>query len=160
MPLTGSAPTLGRPVDMPWKTLWKNLCKNIVFAVYMLRSGCGKGSTKAVENPVTPQFETSQGSEAQGSGAYVLQILGRVLITIVAPLYGGYIGASADTLFIYILLAGAWSLWAYGQPGPQQLWQTAGWIGVLKGWIVMSAAVLIVAGPAFAIGYFVLRTSG
>jgi hypothetical protein len=158
MPLTGSVRTPGRPVDILWKTLWKNLCENIVFAVYMHGSGRGKWSTKAVENPVAPQFETSQGSEAQGSGVYVLQILGRILITIVAPLYGGYIGASADTLFIYILLAGAWSLWAYGQPGPQQLWQTAGWIGVLKGWIVMSAAVLIVAGPAFAIGYFVLRT--
>lgn len=106
-----------------------------------------------MENQVAPQAETSQ-----GSGAYVLQILGRVLITIVAPLYGGYIGVSADTLFIYILLAGAWSLWAYGQPGPQELWKIAGWIGVLKGWIVMSAAVLIVAGPAFAIGYFVLGT--
>ena len=89
----------------------------------------------------------------------MLQLLGRILITIVAPLYGGYIGASADTLFIYILLASAWSLWAYGQPGPQELWKIAGWIGVLKGWIVMSAAVLIVAGPAFAIGYFVLRTT-
>jgi len=118
-----------------------------------------------VENPITPQFETSQGSEVQGSevpgsGSYVLQIVGRILITIAAPLYGGYIGASADALFVYILLAGAWSLWAYGQPGPQQLWQTAGWIVVLKGWIVMSAAVLIVAGPAFAIGYFVLRSPG
>jgi hypothetical protein len=91
-------------------------------------------------------------------GVYVLQIFGRVFLTIIVPLYGGYVGASSTNLFIYVLLAAAWSLWAYGQPGPQQLWKTGGLIGVLKGWIVMSAAVLIGAGPAFAIGYFIFRT--
>jgi hypothetical protein len=91
-------------------------------------------------------------------GVYVLQMLGRVLVTIIAPLYGGHVGASSANLFSYVLLAAAWCLWAYGQPGPQQLWKTGGLIAILKGWIVMSAAVLIVAGPAFAIGYFILRT--
>lgn len=95
---------------------------------------------------------------SQGLGVYVLQIVGRVFITIIVPLYGGHVGASSDSLFIYVLFAGAWSLWAYGQPGPRQLWETGGVAGVLKGWVVMSAAVLICAGPAFAIGYFILRT--
>jgi hypothetical protein len=88
----------------------------------------------------------------------VLQLLGRVLVTIIVPLYGGYLGLTAGNLFTYVLLAAAGCLWAYGQPGPQQLWNAGGLIAVMKGWMVMSAAVLIVAGPAFAVGYFVIRT--
>ncbi len=90
----------------------------------------------------------------------MLQLLGRIVITIVVPFYGGHLGLTAANLFTYVLIAAAWCLWAYGQPGPQQLWKTGGLIAVMKGWIVMSAAVLIVAGPAFAIGYFIFRTPG
>ena len=90
-------------------------------------------------------------------GVYVLQIVVRIFLTVLVPLYGGYADASRNDLMIYVLIAAAFSLWAYGQPGPQQLWQTGGVAGVIKGWLVMSAAVLIIAAPAFAIGYYVLR---
>jgi len=55
-------------------------------------------------------------------GALVLRVFGRVFLTIIVPLYGGY-------------------------------------IGVLKGWLIMSVVVLVGAGPAFAIGYFIARIS-
>jgi hypothetical protein len=90
-------------------------------------------------------------------GVYVLQILGRVFLTIIVPLYGGYVGTSLNTFDIYLVLAASWSLWAYGQPGPQQLWQSGGWAGVLKGWLLMAVAVLLVAGPAYGIGYLIAR---
>jgi len=89
----------------------------------------------------------------------VLQIFGRAFLTIIVPLYGGYVGAPVANLFLYVLLAAGWSLWAYGQPGPKQLWAMGGLIGVLKGWLVMSVVVLIGAGPAFAIGYFIAKIS-
>ena len=85
----------------------------------------------------------------------MLQILGRVFLTIIIPLYGGYIGTSLNTFDIYLVLAAAWSLWAYGHPGPQELWKTGGWAGVFKGWLVMVLAVLLMAGPAYGIGYLI-----
>jgi hypothetical protein len=95
----------------------------------------------------------------QVSGVYVLQILGRVFLTIIIPLYGGYIGTSLNTFDIYLVLAASWSLWAYGHPGPQELWKTGGWAGVFKGWLVMVLGVLLTAGPAYGIGYLIKNWS-
>ncbi|WP_245269889.1 hypothetical protein [Nitrobacter hamburgensis] len=92
-------------------------------------------------------------------GVYVLNIVGRVFLTVIIPLYGGYVGTSLNTFDIYLVLAASWSLWAYGQPGPQQLWQTGGWAGVLKGWLLMAVAILLVAGPAYGVGYLITRMS-
>ena len=89
----------------------------------------------------------------------MLQIFGRAFLTIIVPLYGGYIGAPVANLLIYVFLAAAWSLWAYGQPGPSQLWKVGGLIALLKGWLIMAVVVLIGAGPAFAIGYFIAKIS-
>jgi hypothetical protein len=88
----------------------------------------------------------------------VLHLIGRIVLTIVVPLYLGYLGASLNIFDIYLVLAAAWSLWAYGQPGPQLLWDTGGPIGVLKGWLVMAIAVLFVAAPAYGVGYLIART--
>ena len=88
-------------------------------------------------------------------GVCVLQILGRVFLTIIVPLYGGYLGTSRTTFDIYLALAAAWSLWAYGHPGPHQLWQAGGFVGVLKGWLLMMVAVLLVAAPAYGVGYLI-----
>ncbi|MBN9146870.1 MULTISPECIES: hypothetical protein [unclassified Nitrobacter] len=87
----------------------------------------------------------------------MLQILGRVFLTIVIPIIGGYLGTSLNTFDIYLLLATSWSFWAYAQPGPRELWQTGGWAGVLKGWLLMAIAILMVAGPAYGVGYLIAR---
>jgi hypothetical protein len=90
----------------------------------------------------------------------VLQILGRVFLAIIIPLYGGYVGTSLNTFDIYLVLAASWSLWAYGRPGPQELWQTGGWAGVLKCWRLMAIAILLVAAPAYGIGYLIAKNWG
>lgn len=87
----------------------------------------------------------------------MLQILGRVVLTIIVPIYLGYIGATLNVFDIYLLLAASWSLWAYGQPGPQQLWESGGIIAIMKGWIVMAFAILLVAGPAYGVGYLIAK---
>ncbi len=87
----------------------------------------------------------------------MLQFLGRIFLAIIVPIYLGYVGASLNTFDIYLLLATSWSFWAYAQPGPQQLWQSGGWAGVLKGWLLMAIAVLLVAGPAYGVGYLIAR---
>jgi hypothetical protein len=89
----------------------------------------------------------------------MLHIASRVFFTILVPLYGGYVGAPTINLLIYVLVAAAWSLWAYGQPGPKTLWKMGGLIGVAKGWLIMAVVVLIGAAPAFAVGYFIARMS-
>jgi len=96
---------------------------------------------------------------SRNGGVEVLQVFGRVFLTILVPLYGGYVGAPIANLLIYVLIAAAWSLWAYGQPGPKQLWEMGGAIGVLKGWLIMSVVVLIGACLAFAVGHFIAKIS-
>jgi len=37
---------------------------------------------------------------------------------------------------------------------------TGGWAGVLKGWLLMAIAVLLVAAPAYGIGYLIAKNWG
>ena len=90
-------------------------------------------------------------------GGEVLQILGRVFLAILVPTYLGYVGASLNIFDVYLLVAASWSLWAYGQPGPQELWESGGIIAIIKGWLVMVFAILLVAGPAYGIGYLIAK---
>ncbi|WP_309774475.1 hypothetical protein [Nitrobacter vulgaris] len=90
-------------------------------------------------------------------GGEVLQILGRVFLAILVPTYLGYVGASLNMFDVYLLVAASWSLWAYGQPGPQELWESGGIIAIIKGWLVMVFAILLVAGPAYGIGYLIAK---
>ncbi|WP_425905793.1 hypothetical protein [Nitrobacter sp. TKz-YC02] len=87
----------------------------------------------------------------------MLQILGRVFLAILVPTYLGYVGASLNIFDIYLLVAASWSLWAYGRPGPQELWGSGGIIAIIKGWLVMVFAILLVAGPAYGIGYLIAK---
>ncbi len=87
----------------------------------------------------------------------MLQNLGRIFLAIIVPIYLGYVRASLNVFDVYLILAASWSLWAYGQPGPRELWESGGIIAVLKGWFVMVFAILLVAGPAYGVGYLIAR---
>lgn len=87
----------------------------------------------------------------------MFQLFGRAFLTILVPIYLGYIRASLNVFDVYLLVAASWSLWAYGQPGPQVLSQKGGWAAVLKGWLLMVIAVLLVAAPSYGIGYLIAK---
>ncbi|WP_292962948.1 hypothetical protein [Nitrobacter sp.] len=117
------------------------------------------GSRSCIFHRLSVQFTLKQrlGESRQVLGVEVLQILGRVFLAILVPTYLGYVGASLNIFDIYLLVAASWSLWAYAQPGPQQLWASGGIIAILKGWLVMVFAILLVAGPAYGIGYLIAK---
>jgi hypothetical protein len=94
--------------------------------------------------------------EKEPLGLWFLRVFSRAFLTVLIPLYGGYVGAPIVTLLAYIFAIGAVSLYFFGTPPGDRdnSWAQRGGFGRLViGWLLMSLVVAIGAVPAFAIGY-------
>lgn len=87
----------------------------------------------------------------------LMSSLGRVFLALLVPTALGHAHASLNVFDVYLMIAASWSLWAYGQPGPQELWESGGIIAIIKGWLVMVFAILLVAGPSYGLGYLISK---
>jgi hypothetical protein len=68
--------------------------------------------------------------EKEPLGLWFLRVFSRAFLTVLIPLYGGYVGAPIVTLLAYIFAIGAVSLYFFGTPPGDRdnSWAQRGWL--------------------------------